>query len=153
MWLQIYAEKYTHNLLKRQIFLLFTKLLKWRKIFVLLISYVCVFFSYLSTYNIYLLIYIYIYIYIYKYIYIYICLYIYKYTSAQLWSSIKYVNWLILTEITSVAWSILEGFNPFVFLWSSYDELRLLCMTLIKCRSHSVIHKYVNFLKSVKKRH
>ena len=103
-----------------------------------------------------------IYIYIHTYIYIYtkikkpktrcvgvnikqIYIYIYIYISAQLWSSMKYINLLIITAITSVAWSILAGFNPYVVLWSSYNEFRFPCMTLIKHRSHSVICKYVNF--------
>ena len=101
------------------------------------------------------------------YIYIYICMYLYKYISAELfvcfswllqqmkplWLSMKYINLVIITVITCMTWNILPGFNPYVVLWSCYDEFRFPCMTLIKCRSHSVICKYVNFVKSVKKWH
>ena len=77
---------------------------------------------------------------------IYIYIYIYIYISAQLfvcfswllqqikilWSSMKYINLLIIPEITSMTWSILAGFNPSAVLWSSYDEFRFLGLTLIK---------------------
>ena len=137
MWLQIYAEKYTHNLLKRQIFLLFTKLLKWRKIFVLLISYVCVFFSYLSTYNIYLLIYIYIYIYIYKYIYIYRYIYIYIYIYIALlkcyWSKdeklkLSWISWTILSSVSVMSMWLYEYIHIYNYISTHFLYLSITVM-------------------------
>ena len=82
-------------------------------------------------------------------IFIYIYIYLYKYISAQLsvcffwllqqmkllWSPMKYINLLIITEINSEAWNILAGFNPYVVLWSSHSKFRFPCMTLIKLKS------------------